>query len=316
MRRSSTRASAILAGAALFIAAPVLAAPGDILFSSDLDTSTGLTVAGTSDTASTFGYDYSADGIPSAPSGSGTTGLKLEANLSAGSANEIAAFTDVAITADVYKVTVDAWGNTVGPFPAGGAGSTEFTGLAVGHDGVTAGRSGGTLLYTNEGGSSRDYRLYKNNSEQFYASGQYGPGLASNNASDPLFIAAFPGVSPPVAQGDPTFIQDGAGGFQWMTIEALVDSVAGTAQFTISSATSGNSVVIGTLDANVGNSLATTGSAAIVYADLFSSVSEDPTLTFGVFDNFVVTDLTPIPEPTSAVIVGLAALALLRRRRF
>lgn len=287
-------------------------AQGQVLFTSDLDSGTGFTVLGTADTTSEFGYDYSADGITAAPNGTGTTGLKLTANngdaVAAGA--EIVAVADLVITAPIYSVKVDAWVNAVGPFPGGGAGSTEFGGIGIGHDGTTVGRNGGSFLYTGDGGSSRDYRLYKDINEQFVASGQYA--VVSNNQSDVAIAAAFPGLAPPVAQGDATLTNDGTGGFQWMTLEAVVNVAAGTATYSLTSDTSGNTVTIGTLDSNLGDTFGLTGQASIFYGDLFSSIAGDANLAFGVFDNFSV---TAVPEPTSLALLGVGSLAMLRRRR-
>lgn len=308
MQKPSIRPVALLAA---LLSSPAMA-PAASLFSSGFDSSTGLTVLGSADTSSQFGYDYSADGIPSAPNGSGTTGLRLEANNGdvTASAEQIVVVTSTAITASVYTVSVDAWVNAVGPFPGGGAGSTEFGGIVIGHDGSTVGRNGGSLLYTGEGGSGRDYRLYKDTGEQFIASLQYD--VLSNNNSGAEFSAAFPGLVPPTVQGDATVTNNGVGGFQWMTLNALVNQTAGTATFSMTSAASGNTVSIGTLDAGVGSSFATSGGAGVAFADLFSSVSGNPALSFGVFDNL---EVTSVPEPSSAVLLGLGALGLIRRRR-
>lgn len=299
-----------LLAAALATGFVATSASAATLFSSDLDTSAGFVVLGTADTASTFGYDYSADGIPSAPNGTGTTGLKLQANISAGAANEIVAVTTATFNNPVYTVQVDAWVNANGPFPGGGGGSTEFGGLGVGHDGTTVGRNGGSFIFTGEGGSTRDYRMYKDTSEQFVESTQYA--TVTNNSLDSVYTAAFPGLAAPGSQSQTGTTGDGSGGFQWMTIVATVDTVNGTVNYTITSAASGNTVEVGTLDSNIGNSFATSGSASIIYADLFSSVSDNANLSFGVFDNFIVTD---VPEPGSLALLGLGGLAMLRRRR-
>lgn len=299
-----------LLAAALATGFVATSASAATLFSSDLDSGAGFTVLGTADTASTFGYDYSADGIPSAPNGTGTTGLKLQANISAGAANEIVAVTTATFNNPVYTVQVDAWVNANGPFPGGGGGSTEFGGLGVGHDGTTVGRNGGSFIFTGEGGSTRDYRMYKDTSEQFVESTQYA--TVTNNSLDSVYTAAFPGLAAPGSQSQTGTTGDGSGGFQWMTIVATVDTVNGTVNYTITSAASGNTVNVGTLDASIGDSFATTGSASIIYADLFSSVSDNANLSFGVFDNFIVTD---VPEPGSLALLGLGGLAMLRRRR-
>ena len=282
------------------------------VFSSDFDTSAGLTIVADADTNSTFGYDYSADGIPEAPNsvgGAATTGLKLEANISGGAAQGISAVTSGLALSGLYTVQADIWVNVNGPLPGGGAGSTEFAGVSVGHGGV-APQSGASLIYDGDGGSSRDYRLYKDGGEQFVASGQYA--VTSNNNSDPAITASFPGLAPPASQRQTGTTADGTGGFQWMTLLANDDTNAGTAAFSQKSATSGSSVAIGTVDSNVGSAVNLAGDIAVTYTDLFSSVSDSAALSFGVFDNLVV---NAIPEPSSLALVSLAGLALCGRRR-
>lgn len=269
------------------------------LFSSSLDDLTGLSVSGQADTAHTPGYDYSADGIPEAPNnvgGAPTTGLKMAANISSGSSNEIYAHTTGLNLSGKYSVQVDLWINANGPFPGGGGGSTEFGGFSVGTDGTSPTLNGGSLIYTGEGGSGTDYRV---NSGTTVVEGA--------NAPDEPYVSAFPGVEAPASQMQTGSTQNGAGGLQWMTLLATVDTDAQTAEFQLTSATSGNTVVAGTI---TGESFV--GEAGLYYADFFSSVSDNAALSFGVFDNMVV---TAIPEPSSIVLLSIAGLALLRCRR-
>jgi hypothetical protein len=290
-----------------------------VAFTDDFTSSAGWIIAGGSDTASTFNYDYSADGIPSAPNGSGTTGLKLEANLANGVADEIAAVHSLGFSGTPYRVTFDMWTN----FSIADGGSTEFSGGGVGHDGTTAGRNGAVLIVTGDGGSSRDYRLYKDDGEQFFASLQYGPTLASNNGSDPALAAAFLGLPAPGAQGQIGSSNAGSTAFQWLTMQIDVDPNAvlqgttadtGTARFTLMSHTSGLSVEIGTIDnSNGGTVVNMEGNLALIHADLFSSLAGDPQFQFSIYDNLLV---ETIPEPSAGglALLGIAGL-LLRRRR-
>lgn len=298
------------------------------VFSSDFDTGTSMTVIGDADTDHMFGYDYSADGIPEAPNnvgGSATTGLKLEANIvTPTGAEEIGVVTTGLTLSGKYSVQADIWINANGPFPGGGSGSTEFAGLAVGHDGVSSGRSGASFIYNGDANAgSRDYRLYKDDGEQFPSSGQYATG--TQDADVPPFSTAFPGLSAPASQGQGNSVtKDGAGAFQWMTLLVEVDtegvasgitSDLGTATFTLSSAASGNSVVIGTIDnGNGGTVVNMSGNPGVIFYDLFSSVSGNPQFSFGIFDNLVVTQ---VPEPSTLVLLGMSSLALcgVRRRK-
>ncbi|QDU57565.1 PEP-CTERM sorting domain-containing protein [Aeoliella mucimassa] len=293
-----------------------LPASAEVIFTDSLDAEGSWTVNGTADTAYEFGYDYSADGIPEAPNsvgGAATTGLKLQANMSAGAANIVAASPGLSLSGK-YTVQFDMWINANGPFPGGGGGSTEFIGGAVGHDGTTAGVDGASFLASGEGGSSSDWRLYKEGAWLDYDSSSpeitatYGPLVTGDNSASDPFVTEFPGVAPPALQQanfaqQTGSTQDGAAGFQWLTVLVTADADAGTAKFDITSEL-GGSVTLGTIDASIGDTVSTEGDLALLYADLFSSVSDNAALSFGVFDNVVV---NTVPEPSSVVMLLAAA---------
>ncbi|WP_432797709.1 PEP-CTERM sorting domain-containing protein [Poriferisphaera sp. WC338] len=291
-----------------------------VLFSSDLSTSAGFTDVSEADTSVTFGFDYSVMGISAAPSGGDTVGLRLGANIAGGAAATASVVTNTSFTG-AYKVSFDAWANVNGPFPGGGGGSTEFIGGVVGHDGSTLGQNGASMIMTGDRGSSRDVRGYKGTSEQFIASGQYH--IASNNHDGLWGIFGHDGgdgvedLPGDVGAAAPAFQQAnyaqqtgnlgaGSGGFEWHQFSALVDGVAGTVTWSI------DGVDIITIDSNIGDAVAVEGRAGLTYSDLFSSVSDNADLSFGVFDNFVVED---IPEPASLALFGLGGLVALRRRK-
>src|SRR5438445_9531414 len=117
-------------------------------------------------------------GIPAAPHTTvGTTkGLRLRSNLGPvssvnGTTSKTAAVsvspTGQSFTAP-YKVTVDAWGNYLGPLGASGANATECMSVGVGTNGTTPIYSfnpSGALTFATvrDGGTTNtDYRIYTN----------------------------------------------------------------------------------------------------------------------------------------------------------
>ncbi|MCB9880097.1 MAG: hypothetical protein H6835_21090 [Planctomycetes bacterium] len=265
------------------------------------DTSGLYSIVQTADAAATFGFDYSTLGIPSAPNtpDSTTLGLKLEANVVSGAANAITLHTIVPATG-TYVVKFDAWINANGPFPGGGGGSTEYLTCGVGGDGATVNLgtatgtgTGGWFMVDGEGGSSRDYRGYKNAGEQFAESGQFAAGLSSagggaHNNSDPYY-AQFGGIDVGALQGG-LFAQQtgstnvGSGGFAWHEMEMRVVSNGGTGGAT-SVGWYIDGLRIATLDAGIGSSFVTDGAVTLGYSDIFASLSDNPALSFGLFDN-------------------------------
>lgn len=304
----------------------------EILFQSSFDSDEGFSILESSDdTAFEFDYEYNSfDIIPEAPnsgllSGEAFKGLKLEANISAVEASSIVAGTTGLDLSGRYKVQLDAWLNY--NFPAGASGTTEFGGLSIGHTGVLNepeepnGRepfSGATFIYDTDGDSGSDFRFYKDDAfqvgnlgdeptvEQQAQKDQYTHEFI-NNISEP-YVSAFPGVD---ISEILDFIEgttpDGSGGYRWMTIEAEVDTDAigvgttddpGLATFTLTDAATGNSVEIGTIDNSNGNGVVSmTGDVAVVFADVFSSVSNDQELSFGMFDNLIVSRLEDVSDP-------------------
>ena len=289
----------------------------EILFQTNFDNDDGLVVLPQSDDSEfTFGYDYEIDDtIPEAPNsaltgGAAQTGLKLEANLSLGADDSIAVATDELGLTGRYSVQVDVWLNY--NFPAGTAGTTEFGGLSVGHDGETGGVNGASFLYDTDGDTARDYRLYKDADEQVLSedadpavkaiAGQFA--VASQNNSLEPFVTAFPEVDigDTVDQAIEGFTSAGSGGFRWMTIEAIVDTEAtgpagitddkGFATFSITEPEEEATIEFATVDNSNGQGVVDlTGDVAMVFRDIFSSVSNDPFLSFGIFDNLIISSL-------------------------
>ena len=307
------------------LAAAIGAAPGraNILSESfDTDTSANWNILTSSaDTSVAFGFDYSTVGVPASPNGGGSTlGLRLAANIDAPGTVEAITLTPKGYSfSGTYQMTFDMWINANGPFPAGGTGSTEFLTAGIGHDNATVNLgttgSGGWFAVSGEGGSSRDYRAYKNAGEQFAESGQFFAGTSSasggaHNNSDPYY-AAFGGIDvgatlPAQAALHPNqtgVTAVGSPGFAWHAFKVTVSGT--TARWEI------DGLPIAQLDATIGNTFPLSGNISLGYMDIFTSVSDNPATSFGLIDNLFV-----IPEPSTLALGLLAAAGLwLRRRR-
>lgn len=211
-------------------------------------------------------------------------------------------------------MTFDFWGNTNGPLPAGGTGSTEYLGGGVGFSG-TAPRKGAGALTTMEGGAATDWRLDIDAQSQGLAPGYYNPLISSLNvnsttSADPnsFFTGPFPGQQAPAIQGTSGTALNGTIAFGWHTMTILADTVAGTAEFTI------DSTLLGTLDQRA-TPVSIEGAGSLTLLDSFTSVSDadlPSDLVFAVFDNYKV---EVVPEPTVASLLALSAFTFLRRRR-
>ena len=314
-KKSALRTAGVLA-----ILLSPSASTGAIVFESDLDTDGGWFIVQevtNPSSRATFGYDYSGMGIPPSPNGGGSTiGLRLAAN-ALGNVQAITAATTATFSGQ-YLVTFDFWGNTNGPLPVGGTGSTELLGGGVGFSGALP-RKGASSLISIEGNvgttTGIDWRLDKDAAAQVLTSGFYNPAITSLNvtaatSTDPSFFfnGPFPGQSAPAVQGVAGTAYNGTIAFGWHTMSILVDSDAGTAQFTI------DSTLLGTLT-QTGGAVSTAGSGSLTLLDSFNSISSsdltsDP--VFAVFDNYKVES---VPEPAVASLLALSALPLLRRRR-
>jgi hypothetical protein len=273
----------------------------------------------TTDEAHDFFFDYSTVGIPSAPNSAGTTrGLKMQANQSSGVFGGMTVSPTGQSFAGDYSVRFDWWSNYNGPAPVGGSGSTQMTTFGLDTSGTVAQWPGGTqdsiwFAATGDGNSASDWRAYSPTAPTRYvdSSGVYAAGTqsGSTNASDPYY-ASFGTVSPPAAQTT-LFPQQtgtslvGSAAFEWhdvilakegssvtWTIDGILFATVPLGDDTVAT---GNNIFFGHSDTN-GTS---------------SSDPNDTALLFSLIDNVRV---EVVPEPGSLGLLGIAAIALRRRR--
>lgn len=283
-----------------------------VIVDDDLSTDVNWSVVADADTNVGFGFDYSESGIPPAPNGNDTIGLYTLVNFS--DPPEAAAISAVYFDSQLtgqFTVTVDAWNNWFLDLDnnPNNSGTTEFTGLSIGHAGEVPGFEGATFLFTGDGDASVDYRLYKDQEFQDLDTGQYlvdehlvDESRRDLDHSNPQFTEAFPELD--VGQTVPTqgirgLQRAGAAGFQWITLTAEVDTEAigvgvtddpGLVTFKLKTERTGAEITIGRIDNSngIGDPVELEGGVGLIMNDVFSSVSPSIAHSFGIFDNFKI----------------------------
>jgi hypothetical protein len=206
VRKFKSIGAAVIAGAC--VASPAAAQLYKQNFEVD-STASWTARPGPSDATWNFFFDYSlVAGIPAAPNGAGTHGMKLQANLSNGIFGGMSVYpTGQSFTGD-YIVRFDWWSNFNGPFPAGGSGSTNLSVFGIGTSGTNAQWAGAvanldSVMFgvTGDGNSASDWRAYSSAAPTTYPSGSLvyaAPGGSVNN-TDPYY-AIFGSAAAPAAQ--------------------------------------------------------------------------------------------------------------------
>jgi hypothetical protein len=277
------------------------------------------TGANTTDVVTDFFYDYSAIGVPAAPNGTGTRGLKMTAN------NTAAVFGGVTVSptgqsfSGDYSVSFDMWQNYAGPLGPGGSGTTQFSQYGIGTAGTasqwigSATKDSVTFGTTLDGGSASDYRAYSSAANTSYPSGNavyQSPGGTINN-SDAYYMTAFPSIpGAPAAQvtafpGQTGSTDAGETSFKWRRV--TIDVSGGVASWSID----------GTPLAKVNLSTVTLGGGNILFGHsdtnaTSSADANDIALNVTLIDNVQVNQ---IPEPGTFVLCVLGAIGSLFTRR-
>lgn len=290
------------------------------LYSDDFDTDTSASWAvhnGPSDGTANFSFDYSTLGISAAPnSGGSTRGLQLIANQTNGIFSGLSVSPIGQSFAGDYTLRADVWMNSVGPFPAGGSGSTQIGGLGIGTSGTTQNwpglADGVYFMASGEGGTAADYRAYSPVAATSYqdTSGVYAAGNEAGSRNNThAYYAGFGGVTPPAAQtalfpGQTGTTAVGTQAFAWH--DYAVTKIGDSITFSI------DGLLIATVDAST-FSLGG-GNILLNHSDINAGVSTDPNdfLICTIFDNVRV---DVVPEPASMAALGLGVAALLRKRR-
>ena len=263
-----------------------------------------------SDTRVTFNYDYSGMGIGSAPHSTGgtTRGLRLEANLTAGVVAALALSPVNQSFAGDYRLRFDLWMNANGPFPDGGAGSTQHATAGVGTAGnrvqwTGTGTTADGYWFAADGEgqasdtstTSGDFCAYAGTALQGTATGVYAAGTntTAKGNTDAYYMTAFPsGISAPASQQANYPQQTGT----------LAAGTLGFAWHEVIVARRGNAVdwaIDGIRLATITNASFTASNVFVGYWDAYASLSDNTNLSFGLVDNVRVE--VPVVAPSIAM---------------
>lgn len=300
------------------------AAHGALLYSENFETdhtANWTTNNGTTDSLVDYHYDYSGIGVPAAPGGGSTFGLKMTANNSGGVLSGVSVSPTGQNFTGSYRVSFNLWQNFVGPLPSGGigAGTTQLSTFGIG----TAGNVAFTppslkesvgFAVTLDGGSASDYRAYTSAAGTSYTSGNAvysAPGGAINNTNayyNGLGLKTVPAAQTGLFASQTGTTADGVLAFAWRAVTIDVDDVAKTAVWAVD----------GLKIAQVDLTTVTLGGGNIFFghSDTNPGISASPNaplLNVTLIDNIRVTSV-PEPSALGLCLIG-ATLTLVRRRR-
>ena len=251
----------------------------------------------------TFAYDYSVDGIPSAPHSSGgtTLALKLEANVNTLGTALFSGLSASPIggnfTGD-FRLRFDWWANFSTP-NGSGSGTTQLGayGLTRGGtfaqwpgSGSAASKDSIYFALTVDGGSGTDYRAYTNGGATLPSSFMAANAVDNGNS----YYNVFGNLEPPAAQlSAPVYggtqtgrTPTGTPGYVWH--EVVVTKSGSTLQWHM------DGVLLSTVNANrVGYNLST--NIFVGHSDINNGQALVPEALFSLYDNVVVETLPAPP---------------------
>jgi GH25 family lysozyme M1 (1,4-beta-N-acetylmuramidase) len=258
----------------------------------DVDTATHWIVnQSSSDTDVAFSFDYSTLGIPSAPHSTGgtTRGVQLKANLKAGVCSAISISPINQSFGGDYRLHFDAWINVNGPFPGGGASSTEFLTAGLGTAGdrtewtTNANADGVYFSADGDGGVSGssttfgDFSGYLGKNWQNVRSGIYAAGSLDNASAYYSSIFTNGSAAPPLQQANypqqTGRLNTGTFGLAWHDV--IVSRLGSTVNWSVD----------GILFATITNVTFTASNVFVGFWDPFASVTDNTNLSFGLVDN-------------------------------
>jgi GH25 family lysozyme M1 (1,4-beta-N-acetylmuramidase) len=275
----------------------------------DVNTATNWTLnTSSSDTAVTFNFDYSTLGIPSAPHSTGgtTRGVQMKANLANGVVAALSLSpTNQSFSGD-YRVRFDAWINVNGPFPGGGAGSTEFLTGGLGTSGTrpewtgNASADGYYFSINGDGGSgdtatiTADVNAYIGPTVQPVATGDYwaGTDVTARGNGNAYYTTTFPAGKAAPALQQANYPQQtgnlsiGTFGLAWHDV--IVSKRGSTVDW----------VVDGVRFVTISNATYTASNVFVGFWDPFASLSSNNVINFGLVDNVRVESPALIPAFT------------------
>ena len=283
--------------------------PQVMLFADNFDANTAtnwIQNKSSSDTAITFNFDYSTLGIPSAPNStnSSTLGVQMKANLANVAVAAVSLSPTNKIFSGDYRVRFDGWINVNGPFPGGGAGSTEFLTAGVGTSGTRAEYTGNAsadgyyFSINGDGGSSdtatntADVNGYSGASILRAETGIYWAGTDTTARGNGNFYytttfgtgAAAPALQQANYPQQAGSLNAGTFGLAWHDV--IVSKRGSTVDW----------VIDGVRCCTISNATFTASNVFVGFWDPFNSLSSNNVINFGLVDNVRVE--SPAVAPT------------------